>query len=205
MPNGTEELIVAEKEICFMYLNKEKDRLKMSNSHQNDHREASTPLDPALTGMLDFKATLNATLRTRYKYAEYIIWRPVIFRVLHCPQDPAWHDVECCRKAFKACTLWPLTFATFNSQRRLVPHIYEYTHTFFGILLLMHVCSLNQFLGPVLHSMPADSAPEVSINLYLTWMRDMKVVHPLARWCWQFLKVIYKDHELVKDLEGGCV
>ncbi|PQE30552.1 hypothetical protein CJF32_00010066 [Rutstroemia sp. NJR-2017a WRK4] len=185
MPNKTEELIVAEKEICFI--------------------EATSPLNPALTGMLDFKTTLNATLRTRYKYAEYIIWRPIIFRVLHSPQDPAWHDVECCRKAFKACTLWPLTFATFNSQRRLVPHIYEYTHTFFGILLLMHVCSFNQFLGPLLHSMEGVSAPGVSISLYLAWMRDMKVVHPLARWCWQFLKVIYKDHELVKDLEGGCV
>lgn len=73
----------------------------MSNFHANDLRDATTPLDPALTGMLDFKTILNASLRTRYKYAEYIIWRPYIFRVLHSPQDPTWNDIEYCRKAFK--------------------------------------------------------------------------------------------------------
>ncbi|XMA13627.1 hypothetical protein WAI453_006418 [Rhynchosporium graminicola] len=181
------------------------DDIAMSSSDPNNHREASTPLDPALAGMIDFRTILDASLRSRYKYAEYIIWRPYIFRVLHSPQDPAWHDVECCGKAFEACTLWPLTFAIFHSQRRLVPHIYEYTHTFFGILILMHVCSFNQFLGPLLHSMPAAFAPEVSIGLYLSWIRDMKVVHPVARWCWQLLKIVYKDHELVKELDGGCV
>lgn len=49
--------------------------------------------------------------------------------------------------------------------------------------------------------MPAAYDAELSINLYLTWIRDMKVVHPLARWCWRLLKVIYKDHALVKELE----
>jgi len=175
--------------------------IAMSNSGSDDYREATTSLDPGITGMLDFKTTLNASLRTRYKYAKYIIWRPYIFRVLHSPHDSAGYDVECCRSALKACTLWPLTFATFHSQRRLVPHIYEYTHTFFGILVLMRVCSSNQSLGPLLHSMPAAYDFGLSISLYLSWIRDMKVVHPVGRWCWELLKVIYKDHELVKDLE----
>jgi hypothetical protein len=32
----------------------------------------------------------------------------------------------------------------------------------------------------------------------LGWMRDMQVIHPVARWGWQLLKVIYKDHPLVR-------
>lgn len=175
--------------------------IKMSNSHPNDPRNTVTPLDPALVGMLDFKITLNASLRTRFKYAEYIIWRPFIFKVMHSPQSPSSNDIERCRKAFEACTLWPLTFPIFHSQRRLIPHIYEYTHTFFGILLLLHTCSLNQFLAPLLHLVPAASVHELSIDLYLAWMRDMKVVHPLARWCWELLRLVYTDHKLVKDLE----
>jgi hypothetical protein len=63
------------------------------------------------------------------------------------------------------------------------------------------VCSLDPFLGLVLCSLPIADDIELSINIYLTWMRDMKVVHPVARWCWRLPKVIYKDHELVKELE----
>lgn len=41
---------------------------------------------------------------------------------------------------------------------------------------------------------------ERSKGYMLRWMRDMQVMHPVARWCWQLLKVIYQEHPQVKDL-----
>lgn len=29
----------------------------------------------------------------------------------------------------------------------------------------------------------------------------MQVVHPVARWCWQLLRIIYKDHAMVQGFE----
>lgn len=40
---------------------------------------------------------------------------------------------------------------------------------------------------------------ELSKEYMLRWMLDMQVAHPVAKWCWQLLRVIYKDHPLVKD------
>jgi hypothetical protein len=53
----------------------------------------------------DFRIVLDAALRTRYKYAEYLIWRPYIFRALHFPTDVTKYDYDCCRKAFKVSLL----------------------------------------------------------------------------------------------------
>lgn len=73
----------------------------MFDPDRDIYREAITPIDPAITGMIDSKAILNAALRTRYKYAQYIIWRPYIYQILHFPLDSAQHEYECCRRALK--------------------------------------------------------------------------------------------------------
>ncbi|KAL3422158.1 hypothetical protein PVAG01_06314 [Phlyctema vagabunda] len=173
--------------------------VEMADTDMHIHREATTPVDPASTGKIDFKSILSSSLRTRYKYAKFIIWRPYVYQVLHFPSNATEHSYVCCQKAIKAYCLWPLTFATFQPQRRLIPHLYEYTHTFFTILILVHVSSFSPILGPMLQSPPVAQEIELSITLYLGWIRDMKSVHPVARWCWHLLKGIYKDHQLVRE------
>jgi len=49
----------------------------------------------------DAKIILTASLRTRYKYAQYLIWRPYIYKVLHFPDTGAEEDLQGCREAFK--------------------------------------------------------------------------------------------------------
>ncbi|RDW87600.1 hypothetical protein BP5796_03294 [Coleophoma crateriformis] len=161
--------------------------------------DALTQVNSIAMGRIDIRMTLRAILRTRYKYAQYVIWRPYIYQVLHVQKDHSLHNIESSLIALKACTMWPLTFTAFQSQRRLVPHLYEYTHTFFGILILLHTCSLNPILGPIMKNSPAAYEIELSVNHYLSWIRDMKVVHPVAKWAWYLIKVIYKDHAIVQE------
>lgn len=70
--------------------------------------EALTPMDPTATGRLDIHAVLRATLRTRYKYAQYIIWRPYIHQLLHVQMDPSLHSIEASLKALKVSAITAL-------------------------------------------------------------------------------------------------
>lgn len=63
--------------------------------------EVLTPVDPVAMGRLNMKTVLRATLLTRYKYAQYIIWRPYIYQILHVQIDPSFHSIESSLKALK--------------------------------------------------------------------------------------------------------
>lgn len=68
----------------------------VSNSGYAYRREGGADLS-----MINYRTILNATLRTRYKYAEYLIWRPYIYGALELPAEITGHDVEYCYKAYK--------------------------------------------------------------------------------------------------------
>ncbi len=67
----------------------------MANASDSYHRQSG-----AKTSHISSKMILNATLQTRYKYAEYLIWRPYIYRALEAPAEITRHDIEC-YKAYK--------------------------------------------------------------------------------------------------------
>jgi len=87
----------------------------------------------------------------------------------------------------------------FQSAKRLIPHLFEYSHTFFGIIILLHVCSFSPVLEPLLDSPANRETIEFSKAMFLEWLRDMQVVHPIAHWCWQLIRAVHKDHPTVKD------
>jgi hypothetical protein len=61
----------------------------------------SVPPRREMAEMIDFRPVLDASLRTRYKHAQYLIWRPYIYRALHTTQDLTSYEYECCKNAFK--------------------------------------------------------------------------------------------------------
>lgn len=64
--------------------------------------------------------------------------------------------------------------------------------SFFGILILLHVSEKAEVLQPLISA--HREAIEETTRLLLAWLRDMQVVHPVARWCWQLIRVTHKDH-----------
>ena len=62
--------------------------------------------EPAEFNLLDSKTVLNASLRTRYTYAQYLMWRPYIYKALHFPNAITEEDLQGCREAFKVSVLW---------------------------------------------------------------------------------------------------
>jgi hypothetical protein len=79
-----------------------------SQSKKFKSSEDSTPME------VDFVSgeILGATLQTRYKYAQYHIWRSYLYKVLHYPELTTKHDLEGCQKALKVnCLLTPCHLA----------------------------------------------------------------------------------------------
>lgn len=230
---------------------------------------------------------LDAALRSRFKYAQYLIYRPYIYKALHFPQETQEEEVMMALSGLRACTLWPLTHPVFADQRRVLPHLYEYSHAIFGVLLLFVAAKRSPLLSPYLEdtgsemdagvprspfpsatalmtgypnpeetypaqlpsislSAPSSQSPsdsmtdvirsgmsttglgmvtggittrekgkypstagaggagddgeafqalglEVAItkDSFLAWLRDMQVVHPVARWAWLMLRQVY--------------
>lgn len=61
-------------------------------------RQSTFPDAPPLRNI---KAVLNASLQTRYKYAQYLLWRPYVYKVLHFPSVVTEEDLHGCREMFK--------------------------------------------------------------------------------------------------------
>jgi len=148
--------------------------------------------------MLGAELILTASLQTRYKLAQYLIWRPYIYKALHFEGSITSYDLRNCEKAILACTEWPLTLALYQGSKRLLPHLYEYSYTFFGILVLFHVCSFSKGLRPLLDVPETRDLVERSKALFLQWMCEMEAIHPVAHWCWQLIRLMYADHPVVK-------
>lgn len=142
---------------------------------------------------------LNSSLQTRYKYVMYLIYRPYIYKALHEPDTITTEDLEGCKKALWACASWPLLLPVFQSRKRLIPHLYEYSHIYSSVLILLHVCSLSRPLRALLRSKDFSTVIEQSKSDFLLWLRDMQVVHPVAAWCWRLVQVLYKEHPVVKE------
>jgi hypothetical protein len=66
----------------------------------NDEAPEPNPFTDAPEGF-DCKTVLIASLRTRYKYAQYLLWRPRLYKVLHFPNFITDEDLQGCMEAFK--------------------------------------------------------------------------------------------------------
>lgn len=147
--------------------------------------------------MISVDLILTASLQTRYRYAEYLIWRPYIYKALHSEDSVTGYDLTGCEKAIMACTQWPITLPLFQERKRLLPHLFEYSHAFFGVLILLHICSFNKVLRPLLEAPETYTRVERSKTLLLEWLSDMKEIHPVANWGWQLIRLLYAQHPVV--------
>jgi hypothetical protein len=65
--------------------------------------------------------------------------------------------------------------------------------------VLLHVSQYCSPLAKLLEPLYEHKEMGLSEEYMLSWMRDMRVVHPVARWGWQLLGVLYKDHSLISN------
>ncbi|KAI6087819.1 hypothetical protein F4821DRAFT_99964 [Hypoxylon rubiginosum] len=135
-----------------------------------------------------------ASLRTRYYYVKYLVYRPFIFKALHHPEQVTQDDAEGVAECLKAVLKWPITMSPTCFHKRLIPCLFFWTQNLLGILLILHLTQQVPILIRIRTSLMGakfDQDANETVMLCIEWIRDLKDTDPTALWCWEILKGIY--------------
>lgn len=80
-----------------------------------------------------------AQLRTRFYYARFIVFRPLIYKALHSPELVTDGDIEYCTLAIRSVCMWPTSMAQPKDKKRSVPHQFTWTQNIASILLILRM------------------------------------------------------------------
>ncbi|KAI1373661.1 hypothetical protein F4677DRAFT_428776 [Hypoxylon crocopeplum] len=135
-----------------------------------------------------------ASLRTRYYYVKYLIYRPFIFKALHHPEAMTRDDAEGVAECLRAMLKWPITMSPTCFHKRLIPCLFFWSQNLLGILLILHLTQQVPILARIRTSLMGtkfDQDANETALLCIEWIRDLKDTDATALWCWEILKGIY--------------
>jgi len=135
-----------------------------------------------------------ALLRSRYYYAKYLIHRPFLYKALHYPESMTDDDALGVAHCLKASLKWPIAMSPTCKRKRLVPCMFFFTQSFFGILVLLHLSTTVPILRNIRATLCGDrfeTDARETVGLYLDWLRDLKVIDVGTVWHWDVVKAIY--------------
>jgi hypothetical protein len=172
------------------------DRFDCSDSATVTHAFTELPF-PLREGTLPISREynldiLNAQLRTRFYFARFLLYRPFVYKALHFPEMMSADDVSCCALGIQAACLWPLVMAPPKDKKRLIPHLFTWTHNSIGILLILFMAKHNKALQEICKGHVSDEELMATALLMLDWLKDMKQVDATADWAWTFLQRIFR-------------
>ncbi|KAK4231456.1 hypothetical protein QBC38DRAFT_465745 [Podospora fimiseda] len=134
-----------------------------------------------------------ALLRSRYFYTKYLIYRPFIYKALHYPDLMSHTDVVGAIECLRATLKWPVAMSPTCKHKRLIPCMFFFTQSFFGILIIYHLTRTVPALRKI-RSLCGDEF-EIELNetigLYLDWVRDLKEIDIGTRFHWDVIKALY--------------
>jgi hypothetical protein len=132
-----------------------------------------------------------AQLRTRFYHARLMMFRPFVYKALHSPDLMTADDANCCAIAIQSCCLWPVSMAPPKNKKRLIPHLFTWTHNFVGILLILRMARENGLLRQICEEQVNPDDVKRTVVLMLDWMRDAKQVDGIADWSCQILEPLF--------------
>ena len=76
-------------------------------------------------------------------------------------------------------------------RKRLVPHLFTWTHNSVGILLILHITKYSGTLRRACEGHVSDEDLNMAVSLLLDWLKDMRLVDATAQWACEFLLPIF--------------
>lgn len=137
---------------------------------------------------------LTAQLRTRYYSARYILYRPIIYKALHCPEAITRDDAENCVQAIRSMCLWPSLLSPPEAKKRLVPHLYSWTQNYLGMLLIFDAIRRSESLQRICKDRVSDERIQDTAALMLDCLNDARQVDGIAEWGWKVVEPLFAGH-----------
>jgi hypothetical protein len=136
---------------------------------------------------------LTAQLRTRFYYARFMLYRPFVYKALHFPELMTADDANCCALAIKSACLWPLLMAPPKNKKRLVPHLFTWTQSCIGVLLVFKAIRESDGLRQICEEQVNLKDVEMTTMLMLDWIKDAKQLDGIAEWGWGIVEPLFSD------------
>jgi hypothetical protein len=146
--------------------------------------------EPWRNSILDI---LTAQLRSRYYYAEFMVYRPFVFKALHHANLMTPEDREMAARCIKSALLWPMAMWPCRNRKRLVPMLFTWTQNFLCVLLVLRMLTVNECLHEIMERYLDKQEVEDTVLLLLDWMHDVKQIDGIAGWSWPILESLYDE------------
>jgi hypothetical protein len=134
---------------------------------------------------------LTTQLRARFYLARFLLYRPFVYKALHFSELVTVDDVGCCVLSIQAAYMLMATIALYKDRKRLLPHLFTWTHNITGILLISYAAEYNDNLRRARKMYVCDEDFKVSVSFMLDWLGDMQRVDATAQWAWELLRPMF--------------
>jgi hypothetical protein len=124
-----------------------------------------------------------AHLRTCFYQAQFLIYRPFVYKAFHHRSQVTATDRRLCAFAISAACLWPISLSPPNSKKHLVPHLFSWTQNFLGLLLILETCRKDGYMRKICQEDNiTEGLFEVSISSMKAWLEDVSQADGIAEW-----------------------
>jgi hypothetical protein len=124
-----------------------------------------------------------AQLRVRFYQAQFLIYRPFVYKALHFHQLTTAEDRIRCGYAMNTACMWPLLLSSPSYEKHLVPHLFAWTQNVMVMLCITRLCHSNSLMSEICSdSGIAKENMQSSSSLMVKWLEDVRQVDEIADW-----------------------
>jgi hypothetical protein len=124
-----------------------------------------------------------AQLRTRFYHAQFLIYRPFVYKALHFPELTTAEDRVRCSYAINTACVWPLFLLPLNHEKHLVPHLFAWTQNFMAALCILRLCQQDGFMSEICRDSGITKEDIQSSSSFMAeWLEDVRQVDGIAEW-----------------------
>jgi hypothetical protein len=160
------------------------------SEHRRNELSDSTQLHRSIASTFNSDIMI-AQLRARFYNARFTLLGPFLYMALHHPELLSTDDTQHCVSALRSTMLWPLSAASVSEQKRLIPHLFTWTHNAMSFLCIFSMIGHNEVLRKICEQDLDLRELRISVAIQLSWLQDMKAIDNIAEWAWRLLHPLF--------------
>jgi len=133
----------------------------------------------------------TAQIRSRYYYALFMIYRPFVYKALHCPDQMSEDDKINASRCLTATLKWPIAMYPCRDKKRLIPYSFTWTQNFMAIIIILRASYNNEMLFNICESYVDRQEMHETVVMLQEWFEDMSQVDGMARWGFRIVRDLY--------------
>lgn len=124
-----------------------------------------------------------------------MLYRAFVYKALHSPEKMTESDAEFCALAIDAACKWPFSLHLARDTKRLFPHLFSWTQTCLGVLLIFRMTAQDHTLRAICDgSIPRHDISRAT-GILLDWLRDVQQLDGIAGWCYGTMSELLAESE----------